>query len=270
MKLKIKRFTNALIVALFGITLLSFTNLTDKDNDVIYESSYSYPVAGITAELYSYTDILVAANAEQNETITVGTSNNELVEEKIVNNITDFTVNDVEDYTMYVGPSIINVRSLPSTDCEILGKLVPGDIVTVEGEVNDDWVAITYKDQQAFLAKEFIQEMSPEEATYNWDWTGETLNRHNGIVAGPSGNETYYNLNMSRCIYYMNLKGYYYPVWIRSDGVKMFGDYVMVAADLSIRPKGSLVETSLGTGIVVDTGSFVNWDSTRLDVAVTW
>ena len=49
--------------------------------------------------------------------------------------------------------------------------------------------------------------------------------------------------------------------WIRDDGVRMFGDYVMVAADIPHMDGtqmeaeyryGDLVETSLGTGMVVD------------------
>ena len=58
--------------------------------------------------------------------------------------------------------------------------------------------------------------------------------------------------------------------WVRSDGVKMLGDYVMVAANLNIRPRGSLVETSLGTGIVCDTGGFAAVNPTQLDIAVNW
>ena len=45
-----------------------------------------------------------------------------------------------------------------------------------------------------------------------------------------------------------------YPYWIRSDGVKMLGDYVMCAADFSYEPRGTITSTSLGTAIVVDTG----------------
>lgn len=94
-----------------------------------------------------------------------------------------------------------------------------------------------------------------------------------GVFFGPSGKETYYNLNMSRVVAYMRDLGYSeseYPYWVRDDGVKMLGPYVMVAAHLGIRPKGTILETSLGTAIVVDTGSFANHDSTMLDVAVSW
>lgn len=96
------------------------------------------------------------------------------------------------------------------------------------------------------------------------------LTRSLGIVKGPSGNETWYNLNMLNCVRRMHRLGFKYPYWIRDDGVKMFGDYVMVAANLHDRPLGTVVETSLGTGIVVDTGDFVTWDRTRLDIAVDW
>ena len=101
----------------------------------------------------------------------------------------------------------------------------------------------------------------------------EHLTKQGGVFYGVSGKETYYNLNMSRCVQIMREMGYTeeeYPYWIREDGVKMLGDYVMVAADFSIRPRGTILETSLGTAIVVDTGSFARHDSTMLDICVSW
>ena len=58
--------------------------------------------------------------------------------------------------------------------------------------------------------------------------------------------------------------------WVRNDGVKMYGDYIMCAADLSVYPRGSIVETSLGTGIVCDTGAFVKSTGIVLDIATAW
>ena len=106
--------------------------------------------------------------------------------------------------------------------------------------------------------------------TSSYVWNGPALNSFSGMVSGPSGNETYYNLDMSGVISIMRSYGYDYEYWIRDDGVKMYGPYIMCAADLSIRPRGSLVETSLGTAIVCDTGGVVEWDNTRLDIATTW
>lgn len=105
------------------------------------------------------------------------------------------------------------------------------------------------------------------------DWTGPILTPSAGTVMGPSGKETYYNLDMSGVISIMRNLGYTtekYPYWIREDGCKMFGDYIIVAADLNIRPRGTIVPTSLGMGIVCDTGGFAYNNSTQLDIATTW
>lgn len=99
------------------------------------------------------------------------------------------------------------------------------------------------------------------------------LTKEGGVFQGPSGKETYYNLDMSGCVKIMRNQGFSesdYKVWTRDDGVKMFGRYVMIAADLKLRPRGSLVETSLGTAIVVDTGTFTKDNPTQVDIAVTW
>ena len=58
--------------------------------------------------------------------------------------------------------------------------------------------------------------------------------------------------------------------WVREDGVKMYGDYVIVAANLDVHPRGSTVETSLGTGIVLDTGGFAAENPTQVDIATDW
>lgn len=106
----------------------------------------------------------------------------------------------------------------------------------------------------------------------DWNKSG-CINKHDGTYQGPSGKETYYNLPMNGVVKIMRNMGYdetNWPYWERDDGCKMFGDYIMVAANLTIRQRGSIVETSLGTGIVCDTGSFANNNPTQLDIAVTW
>ena len=105
---------------------------------------------------------------------------------------------------------------------------------------------------------------------YLGDWTGTRLNAHIGTVMGPSGKETYYNLPMSGVVDIMRRKGNTDEYWVRSDGCKMLGDYIMVAADLSVQPRGSLVATSLGMGIVCDTGEFALTNPYQIDIAVDW
>ena len=104
---------------------------------------------------------------------------------------------------------------------------------------------------------------------------GEVLNAYNGRVPTVNGlgSETYYNLDMSYVVEIMRSIGFdaeSYPYWEREDGCKMLGDYIMVAANLDIYPRGSVVETTLGPGLVCDTGGFVEWNPYGLDIATTW
>ena len=180
----------------------------------------------------------------------------------------------------YIAVSKLNIRDTPSLDSNIIGYLTVNENVTITGVITnqgESWGRFTYNDIDAYVSYEYlsdteveVEETWSEDDTYNTSWSGEVLNRSNGIVVGPIGKESYYNLRMNRVVQIMKDKGYDYEYWVRSDGVKMFGPYVMVAADLSIYPKGSLVECSLGTGIVCDTGDFVYSTDRALDIAVSW
>ncbi len=101
-------------------------------------------------------------------------------------------------------------------------------------------------------------------------WNGAVLNKTNGVVNGPNGKETYYNLNMSKIVAGLQKKSASSEYWVRNDGVKMFGEYIMVAANLSVYPRGTVVETSLGTGIVCDTGAFAGRSNITFDIATAW
>lgn len=114
------------------------------------------------------------------------------------------------------------------------------------------------------------EEEKKKSQTSNPNWNGSVLTRSAGVNYGPSGKETYYNLNMSGVVKIMRNMGNNDEYWVRDDGCKMLGNYIMIAANLGVHPRGSLVETSLGTGIVCDTGSFASGNSTQLDIATTW
>lgn len=82
--------------------------------------------------------------------------------------------------------------------------------------------------------------------------------------------ESYYNLNMGKICakaQQNNIPGDY---WERGDGMKMYGPWIIVAANQSVHPYGSLVLTSRGTGIVLDTGGFAKKNPEQYDLAVTW
>lgn len=108
-----------------------------------------------------------------------------------------------------------------------------------------------------------------------YEWDGPKLAPGIGTVYGPTGKETYYDQPMWTLISWARdagLDAETYPFWIREDGCKMLGKYIMVAANLNHFPRYSLVETSLGTGIVVDTGDFIYWEDgwSWLDLATDW
>lgn len=100
------------------------------------------------------------------------------------------------------------------------------------------------------------------------------LTKTSGTFDGVSGKETYYNLPMGRIITKMRGLGYdaeTYPYYIREDGAKMLGEYVMCAADYDIRPVGTILETSLGYALVCDTGAFAFGKvTTQIDLATDW
>ena len=119
----------------------------------------------------------------------------------------------------------------------------------------------------SYTEQPYVEESSaPVESSYS----GPILNSSVGTVIGPSGKETYYNLPMGGVVNIMRGIGNTDEYWVREDGAKMLGDYVMVAANLDIHPRGSLVETSLGTGIVADTGTFAYSNPYQIDIATAW
>ena len=95
------------------------------------------------------------------------------------------------------------------------------------------------------------------------------LNRVIGAIYQYDGTkETYYNLPMGGVIDIMRGIGNTDEYWVREDGVKMLGDYVMCAGNLQVYQRGQIVDTSLGKGIICDTGTSLvgKW----LDIAVDW
>lgn len=308
----LKRIGRSFIVNILVFTLFMFCSDVPSEarvlasENVVVNNNSGFAVAGISAELSNILlaesdaitvsilekdhllvgsgeestieentqeDVVLVEDTQQEELIT-----EEAAEESEVSTIEiegEILYDPVEEYTMYVGTSVLRERSEPdsSDNTNIVTRLDPGTEITVVGTRDDEWVAIESsinEDEITYVSGDYIQDTAPEEATYNWDWSGEILNKSNGRVAGPSGNETYYNMDMSYVVERLQNKGYEGSYWVRDDGVKMFGDYVMVAAAFDIRPIGTLLETTLGTGIVCDTGTYINWDHTGLDVAVSW
>ena len=144
----------------------------------------------------------------------------------------------------------------------------------VEEELADDIHPIVKKASISFSESSFIVSPTPPvEVVHTSFSNGTHITKSSGTFNGPSGKETWYNLDMAGVVKIMRGMGFSeeeYPYWVRDDGCKMLGSYIMVAANLELRPRGSLIETSLGTGLVCDTGPFANINKTQLDIAVSW
>lgn len=83
-----------------------------------------------------------------------------------------------------------------------------------------------------------------------------------------SHRETYYDLNMSTVMQSCGQGGYYS---VRPDGAKVDAQgYIIIAANLAVYPRCSLVETSLGPAKVYDTGGFVARYPYGFDLATDW
>lgn len=141
------------------------------------------------------------------------------------------------------------------------------NVMVIETNDKEDTVEDSSSDSEENELIETAFE-SDEYSTSVYD--GSVLTASSGVNYYGSQRETYYNLDMSGCISIMRDMGNTDEYWVREDGVKMLGSYVMCAANLDMYPRGSLVETSLGTAIVVDTGGFADSDPYQIDIAVTW
>jgi uncharacterized protein YabE (DUF348 family) len=85
---------------------------------------------------------------------------------------------------------------------------------------------------------------------------------------GVTHRETYYDLPMGNVMQNCGQAGFYA---VRGDGAKVDREgYVIVAANLNIYERCSVVETSIGLGKVYDTGSFALMHPYGFDLATDW
>lgn len=146
-----------------------------------------------------------------------------------------------------------------------LGKLKEEVFKNLNSEENkENTISEENKDSEGIEDNTISEEIEQSEPRLTRKWW---------VFNWPSGRETYYNLNMSGVVRNMRSIGYSeskYPYHVRNDGVKMLGPYVMVAANLAIRPKGTILPTSLWTWIVCDTWGFVRKYPKWIDIATNW
>ena len=98
------------------------------------------------------------------------------------------------------------------------------------------------------------------------------LTKRGGVNYYHGTKETYYNLDMTRIYEKADRNfGKHHKKWIRDDGVKMYGPYVVLAVPFDVYPYGTTdIPCSLGLGIALDTGAFADTCKNQIDVAVDW
>ena len=129
------------------------------------------------------------------------------------------------------------------------------------------------KAEKEALEVEMLAAAVPDPGYVETSYTAPTdgcLTPSGGVYYYGDQKETYYNLPMDGVIQQARNFGIEGEYWVREDGVKMYGDYVICACNRDVHPMGSLVETSLGTGISLDTGGFAESNPYQVDLGVAW
>ena len=161
-----------------------------------------------------------------------------------------------------------DVRNLQTETTDIRTTIERQEEIIEELKVD---MAVVQEDLKAV-----INEVEWLKVAYQFLVVPGKLTRSSGVAWFEGHKETFYNLDMTGVINWARIRlpedMRDWEYWIREeDGLKMYGDYVIVAADQSIHPYGSLVMTSLGVeGIVLDTGTFIYSNSEQIDIATNW
>lgn len=191
----------------------------------------------------------------------------------------DNTTNIV--YIIHIGTHAFGVTVAYNADGTIMTKDdIKGnvteefEITTEEFERETDDVEESTDSMSLEEYNEYICSILPEDCLHPITIDNiENRGLYNGVngIEGYSNWCTEYTVNAARqCGYDKET----YPYWVRDDGCKMLGDYIICAADYKVYPYGTIIDTSLGKGIVIETGGTVcKYDKNYykdIDIATTW
>lgn len=136
----------------------------------------------------------------------------------------------------------------------------PEEPVVEETPVVEKSVPVTYEQPTSIYTQTYPT--PTQNYNYNTNYSSGVLTPSGGVNSFNGNTETYYNLDMSGVISNAQSMGIQGNYWVRDDGVKMYGDYVIVASQ---HDKGTIIDTSLGTGIVLD-----YCPADTVDIATAW
>lgn len=196
----------------------------------------------------------IRADRAKNETIKALTAEIETLKADIEELEESFT--DYRSGTKEIINSLNNQIKDLSDEIDVQVEQINSDIENVKAQKTE--------------AKKNTESASPKQTKTIYPQNTDGLTSRSGVNYYGDQKETYYNLNMNGVVNNAQANGISGEYWIREDGVKMYGDYVIIAANQDVYSYGSTVETSLGTGIVLDTGGFASENPTQVDIATDW
>lgn len=184
----------------------------------------------------------------------------------------------IENNITYINEEINNIRETASDTDAKIENIENTLIDTIDTEIDNYITEINEVVENEAVEEETVSKnysntsntSVSSNVNYSQDNDSDVLTASKGVNYYGNQKETYYNLNMDGVISIAKSQGIQGEYWVREDGVKMYGDYVIVAANLDTHPRGTTVETSLGTGIVLDTGGFAASDPNQVDIATAW
>ncbi len=212
--------------------------MSEVNTDILVQHEISYEVKAVQYE-HTKTDTSKQTEAEKASMV-----------RKSSENETEET--SAESKKSYIFGKKRKNQAFPEISSKVVNKTITYSYVPAE-----DTEDIEHSDTYRYVQRTCI-------------WKGDVIDHRGGINKGPNGDETYYNLDMTGVVEIMRKMGNTDPYWVRSDGVHMIGNYVMIASDLRLRPRGTIYETSRGMAMVCDTGSFAEDNPMQTDIAVIW
>lgn len=171
----------------------------------------------------------------------------------------------------YIVPTLSDFEPIEERAAEV--EIAEETVVETVVETVDETVVEEVPSKTPVNASQSPEEVTVEEIpTEDIEAPYSVLNKRMGVNYFNGQKETYYNLRMTGVIRLLDDMGIPHgEYWVRDDGAKMLGDYIMLATDTNRIPKGTIWETSLGTGMIVDhcSGS-ESYPGVWIDVAVNW
>ena len=220
---------------------------------------------------------ITMTNLNKEEPQTVETTN--IVNTEVVNTtkeiaieetITEQTPEKEETYTTMYSTTGLNIRFGPSTDDKILKAVVINtELETVDDSEQDGWIKIKLDENYYYVARKYV---STEKTKIPITSRGETVttyrqNSNSGVLTKSKG-VNYFNGHKETWYSQRVLPGGGLKIpgrHVDGQGLVCDGDgYICVAS--SDYSKGTIVETSLGTGKVYDCGCA----SGTIDIYTDW